>query len=133
MGQMGLPSFTINEDIIKEDQYKLMEERAKDMICEALESGGCITQDEGHDQELIMAFMSTKGNFGNIGLLHMYLVVVGTWIKFGKELNTKQFIQKPSMTGMGNLSLMVILLRARKSGHMHHIPYFLSTMMTGEE
>jgi hypothetical protein len=43
MGKMGLPSFTINEDIIKEDQYKLMEERVEDMIHEALESGGCIT------------------------------------------------------------------------------------------
>jgi DNA-binding phage protein len=33
---MGLPSFTINEYIIKEYQYKMMEERAEDMIREAL-------------------------------------------------------------------------------------------------
>jgi hypothetical protein len=42
MGKMGLPSFTVNEDIIKEDQYK-MEEGWEDMIHESLESGEWIT------------------------------------------------------------------------------------------
>jgi hypothetical protein len=37
------------------------------------------------------------------------------------------------MTGMGNLSLMVSLLRARKLGHIHQEPSFFSTMMTREE
>jgi hypothetical protein len=37
------------------------------------------------------------------------------------------------MTGMGNLSLMVSLLRAWKSGHILQEPYFFSTMMTGDE
>jgi hypothetical protein len=43
MGKMGLVSFTINEYIIKEDHCKMMKERAKNMINEDLESGGCIT------------------------------------------------------------------------------------------
>jgi hypothetical protein len=37
------------------------------------------------------------------------------------------------MTRMGNLSLMVSLLRARKSGHILQEPYFFSTMTTREE
>jgi hypothetical protein len=37
------------------------------------------------------------------------------------------------MTGMGNLSLMVSLLRARKSRHIFQEPSFFSTMTTGEE
>jgi hypothetical protein len=37
------------------------------------------------------------------------------------------------MTRMGNLSLMVGLLRVQKSGKMHQEPYFLSTMTIGEE
>jgi hypothetical protein len=37
------------------------------------------------------------------------------------------------MTGMGNLSLMVHLLRAHKSGHIRQEPYFFKTMTTGEE
>jgi hypothetical protein len=37
------------------------------------------------------------------------------------------------MTGMGNLSLMVSLLRAQKSGHILQEPSFFMTMTTGEE
>jgi hypothetical protein len=37
------------------------------------------------------------------------------------------------MTGMGNLSLMVSLLRARKLGHILKEPYFFRTMTIGEE
>jgi hypothetical protein len=37
------------------------------------------------------------------------------------------------MTGMGNLSLMVSFLRARKSGHILQEPYFFRTMTTGDE
>jgi hypothetical protein len=37
------------------------------------------------------------------------------------------------MTGMGNLSLIVSLLRAQKLGHILQEPYFFNTMMTREE
>jgi hypothetical protein len=37
------------------------------------------------------------------------------------------------MTGMGNLSLMVSLLRENKSGHTHQEPSFYNTMTIGEE
>jgi hypothetical protein len=37
------------------------------------------------------------------------------------------------MTGMGNLSLMVSLLRARKLGHIRQEPYFFRTMTTRDE
>jgi hypothetical protein len=53
----------------------MMEERVEYEIHETLKSRRCITQTEGHDQELIMALMSSKRNFGNMGLSHMYLVV----------------------------------------------------------
>jgi hypothetical protein len=55
---------------------------------------GALHRPKGHDQEIIMDFMNTKGNFGNIDLLHIYMVVARTKIKFGKELSTTQFIQK---------------------------------------
>jgi hypothetical protein len=51
------------------------EKRMKDMIHEALEGGGDITQAKWHDQKLIVALMSSKGILGNIYLFHMYLVV----------------------------------------------------------
>ena len=70
------------------------EKRMEDMIHEALESGGSITQAKGHDQKLIVALMSAKGYLGNVGLFHMYLVIAQAKINFGKELGTTQFNQE---------------------------------------
>jgi hypothetical protein len=72
----------------------MMEKRTKDMIHEALEGGGRITQDKGHDQKLIVALMSSKVSLGNAFLFHMYLVISRTNIKFSKELVSTQFIQE---------------------------------------
>jgi hypothetical protein len=72
----------------------MTEKRTKDMIHEALEGGGGITQAKGHDQKLIVALMSSKGSLGNVCLFHMYLVVARMKIKFSKELGATQFIQE---------------------------------------
>jgi hypothetical protein len=64
------------------------------MIHEALEGGGGITQDKGHDQKLIVALMSSKGSLGDICLFHTYLVVARTKIQFSEELGATQFIQE---------------------------------------
>jgi hypothetical protein len=72
----------------------MMEKRTKDMIHEALEGGGGITQAKGHDQKLILALMSYKGSLGNVFLVHTYLVVAQTKIKVSKELGTTQLIQE---------------------------------------
>jgi hypothetical protein len=53
----------------------MVEKRMEDMIHEALEGGGGITQAKGHDQKLIVALMSSKGGIGNIYLFHTYMVV----------------------------------------------------------
>jgi hypothetical protein len=50
MGNMGLPSFTIDENIIKENYDKMKKRRMEDMIHEALEGGGGITEAKGHEQ-----------------------------------------------------------------------------------
>jgi hypothetical protein len=44
----------------------MMKKRMEDMIHEALEGGGGITQAKGHDQKLIVALMSSKGSLGNV-------------------------------------------------------------------
>ena len=72
----------------------MIEKGMKDMIHEALEGGGGITQDKGHDQKLIVALMSAKGHIGNVYLFHIYLVITRVKIKFSKELGTTQFIQE---------------------------------------
>jgi hypothetical protein len=85
IGEMGFPSFTIGDNIIKE---KMMEERMKDMIHETLESGGRITKAKGNSQELIVTLMSYKCSLGNDFLFHTYLVVAKMKIKFSKVLST---------------------------------------------
>jgi hypothetical protein len=64
----------------------MTEKRMKDMIQEALESGGSITQAKWHEQKLIVALMSSKGSLRNVCLFHADLVVARTKIKFSKEL-----------------------------------------------
>jgi hypothetical protein len=62
----------------------MVEKRTEDMIHEALEGGGGITQDKGHEQKLIVALMSSKGSLGNDCLFHTYLVVARMKIKFSE-------------------------------------------------
>jgi hypothetical protein len=72
----------------------MMKKRMEDMIHEALESGGSITRDKGPDQKLIVALMCSKCSLRNFRLVHTYLLVARTKIKFSKELGTTQFIQE---------------------------------------
>ena len=72
----------------------MAEKRMEYMIHEAFESRGRITQDKGHDQELIVALMSSKGSLRNVRLFHMDMMVARTKIKFSKELGTTIFIQE---------------------------------------
>jgi hypothetical protein len=72
----------------------MMDKRTEDMIHEALESGGRITQAKGHDQKLIVVVMSSKGSLRNVYLFHTDLVVARMEIKFSKELGATQFIQE---------------------------------------
>jgi hypothetical protein len=72
----------------------MTEKRTEDMIHEALEGGGGITQAKGHDQKIIVALISSKGSLWNVFLFHTYLVVARMKIKFSKELGATQFIQE---------------------------------------
>jgi hypothetical protein len=63
------------------------------MIHENFKSGGTISQEKGHDQELIVTLICSKCSLGNVLFLHTYLVVAKIKIMFGKSLRTTQFIQ----------------------------------------
>jgi hypothetical protein len=70
----------------------MTEKRTEDMVHEALEGGGGVTQTKGHEKKLVVALMSAKGHLGNVRLFHMYLVIARSKIKFGKEMGATQFI-----------------------------------------
>jgi hypothetical protein len=88
MGNMVCPGFTIDENIIKENEDKMMEKRMENMVHETLESGGRITQAKGHDQEFIVTLTSTKNSPRNFFFFHTYMVVARMKIKFSKVLRT---------------------------------------------
>jgi len=71
-----------------------MEKRMKDMIHEALEGEGSITQAKGHDQKIIVTLVSSKVHLGYVSFLHMYSVVSRMQINFSEVLSTTQIIQK---------------------------------------
>jgi hypothetical protein len=111
----------------------MTEKRMEDMIHEALESGGSITQTKGHDQKLIVALMSSKGSLRNVCLFHTDLVVARTKIKFSKELGATQFIQEVINDRNGKFVFNGEFVEGAKSGHMHQEPSFFMTMTIGEE
>jgi hypothetical protein len=77
-----------------------------------------------------------KISFWNIFFLHRAnLVITKVKIKFGEEMCSivSSFKRSSIMTKMGNLPLIIKLLRAQKLGHMHQVPSFLRTMTIEEE
>ena len=75
MLKMCRPSATIDEDVIEEDKDKFPEIWFENVIHKALKSRGGITKTKWHDQELIMAFMSSESSLRNVDFLHENLVV----------------------------------------------------------
>jgi hypothetical protein len=86
----------------------------EDMIHEALEGGGGITQAKGHDQKLIVTLVSSKGSLGYVNFLHTYLVVARTQIKFSEVLSTNQLIQEIINDRNGELVLDGELIEGMK-------------------
>jgi hypothetical protein len=52
--------WTINEDVIKENQDKLLKVRFQYFIHDTLEGGWSIAKAKRHDQEFIMSLMSSE-------------------------------------------------------------------------
>ena len=55
---------------------------------------GSITKTKWHDQEFIVAFMSSESWFGDVNFLHAYLMIAKAEFKLGKEFITMEFIKK---------------------------------------
>ena len=78
-------------------------------------------------------FMCAESCLRDIFLFHPYLVISEANVKFSENIDSLNFIQEISLTGMVNLSLMVSLLRAQKLGHMHQVPSLFKTMIIGDK
>jgi hypothetical protein len=53
MPKMFCPRLAINQNIIKENEYKMTKKRLKYIVHESLEGGPRVIETERHDEELI--------------------------------------------------------------------------------
>ena len=58
MGNMGLPRFTIDQDVVKKDKDKMMQKGLKDVFHENIEGARFIAKAKENHQELVMSFMN---------------------------------------------------------------------------
>ena len=71
-----IPSFIVNQNVIKENQHKIMKIWPQNFIYEALKSRGSITKSKGNYQKHVIPFMFAKSCLWNIDLFHLDLVVL---------------------------------------------------------
>ena len=94
MLEMLIPGFTIDEDIIKEDQNEVLQVGPKYFIHQCLERGRGICEAKWHDQKFIMAIMCAESCFRDIIRMDLNLVIPKTKIQLGEKMSTMELIQK---------------------------------------
>ena len=91
---MPIPGFTIDEDIIKEEQNEVSQVGLKYFIHQCLEHGRGICEAKWHDQKFIMALMCVESCFKDIICMDPNLVIPRTKIQLGENMSTMELIQK---------------------------------------
>ena len=87
---MGIPCFTLNQNVVKENQHKMTKIWPQNLIHEALKIRMCITKSKGNYQELIMTFICLEWN---VFLFHPCLVLSQMKDKFGEKFSPMELIQ----------------------------------------
>ena len=97
---------TVHQNVIKK-KYKPPKIWLANIIHQGLKSRSGIGQAKGHDQELIMLFMSPKGCLRNVIFPHSDLVVTRPQVQFREKKAPWSSSKNSSMTGIRYLSLIV--------------------------
>ena len=88
------PYFTIDEDIIKEDQNEVSQAGPKYFIHQCLEHGRGICEGKWHDQKFIMAIMCAESCFRDTIRMNPNLVIPRMKIQLGEKMSTMKLIKK---------------------------------------
>jgi hypothetical protein len=107
------PRGAVDKNIIKENEQKPTQVGVEDVVHQSLEGRRGVGEAKRHHQELEVAMMSPKRRLGDIIRVHPHLVVARTEVELGEEACPCSSSRSSSTTGMGNLSLDVLALRAR--------------------
>ena len=90
-----------HQDVIEIDDDKGVEVGAEDVVHEALESGGCICEAEGHDGILEMAIAGAEGGLGDVVGVYADLVVAMAQVDLGEDCGAMEAIEELVDTGEG--------------------------------
>ena len=88
MLEMLSSGFTIDEDIIKEDQNEVSQVGSEYLIHQFLERGRGICEAKWHDQKFIMAIMCAESCFRDIIHMDPNLVIPRMKIQLGEKMST---------------------------------------------
>ena len=77
MEKVAISSVVVNENVIKENQDKILKVGFQYFIHETLEGGWSIAKAKRHDQEFIMSLMIFESSLRDIYLLHPNLLITG--------------------------------------------------------
>ena len=86
--------FTIDEDIIKEDQNEVSQVGPEYFIHQCLECGRGICEAKWHDQKFIIAIMCAEIYFRDIIRMDPNSVIPKMKIQLGEKMSTMELIQK---------------------------------------
>ena len=93
MLEMLSPGFTIDEDIIKEDQNEVSQVGMEYFIHQGLECGRRIYESKWYDQKFIVTIMCAEIFFRDIILVNPNLVIPRMKIQLGEKMSTMELIQ----------------------------------------
>ena len=106
--------FTIDEDIIKEDQNEVSQVGPKYFIHQFLEHGRGICEAKWHAKKFIMAIMCAESCFRDIIRMDPNLVIPRTKIQLGEKMSTMELIQKLINNGNWKFILDCDVIRCSK-------------------
>jgi hypothetical protein len=84
----------VDEDVVKIDNNRYIEHISEDLVHEALESCGCVTQVERHDEEFKGTIAGAEGGFPFVTLCNADEIVGASEVKLGEAFSYVEAVKK---------------------------------------
>src|SRR5581483_4360861 len=91
---MVLLALRIDQDIVYEDNHKLIQVRSTYSVHQIHKDCWSVRQTERHDQEFVVTITSSECCLGNIFLSNSHLMVSGSRIDFGEVCRSLQLVEQ---------------------------------------
>lgn len=99
------PSCAVDQNVVKENEYKAMKKWGKHRVHQRLERRRSIGEAEWHHQELKVALVCAERRLVDVVGMHPHLVVARAQIQLGEESGAAKFIEELIDDGNGELVL----------------------------